>query len=638
MDALTFLDLLFGDSVSDQAQIVIWEPNGKRPTWCSSTKQAVERARKRHEEADIYFSVCLHDQKVSRAEADEAKAADPKKSGADFARGCARSAVVMGGIWIDIDVRNDHHSKVGLAQTLDQCVSGVMGLTMKPSIIVTTGGGIHAYWLFKEPWTLESNAERERAQALCEGFQKWVANTCGFAVDATYDLARVLRLPATINHKYRRVATGSMPHTPEPRYNPSDFDDFSAKPRSISKVVVTTPLNIDLEAQVPDKIGILLANDTAFSDVWHGRKKFPSPSERDMSIAARLVRYEGWEDQEICDALIANRRVHGASLDRADFRVEKLQYTIAKARKNYLDQKKAEESDEIAKEMAAQERAELLKEFLRLKQVLPEQPVSVVHAVESGVAGVQAAPEVVAITPEAQAAQQVRNPLVAQLNEALGLPVTKAVQRLIRFEGDEGSYILVVGGAQVKLGGIENLHNPDKFAMRLADGADTTPAIVTRNEWREQWLPILLGIVEHMRLGSGGSLAETMEQLVLRYTDQGIQKTTKGLLSDLPVEHNGEIYGTAEGLYKVASASLTTSTTFRSHRVLAENLRRLGSICVKMSIRKDDGKVTSRSAWKLTTGGLVTFVAGSNEHGRLTDVVKEEVKPDLDVPEGEAPF
>jgi hypothetical protein len=31
-------------------------------------------------------------------------------------------------------------------------------------------------------------------------------------------------------------------------------------------------------------------------------------------------------------------------------------------------------------------------------------------------------------------------------------------------------------------------------------------------------------------------------------------------------------------------------------------------------------------------------VAGSNEHGRLTDVVKEEVKPDLDVPEGEAPF
>jgi hypothetical protein len=265
--------------------------------------------------------------------------------------------------------------------------------------------------------------------------------------------------------------------------------------------------------------------------------------------------------------------------------------------------------------------------------VLPEQPITVVQDSDSGVEGVQAAPEVVAVTPEAQAAEQVRNPLVAQLNEALGLPITKAVQRLIRFEGDEGSYILVVGGAQVKLGGIENLHNPDKFAMRLADGADTTPAIVTRNEWREQWLPILLGIVEHMRLGSGGSLAETMEQLVLRYTDQGVQKTTKGLLSDLPVEHNGEIYGTTEGLYKLASASLSSSTTFRSHRVIAENLRRLGSICVTISIRKEDGKTTTRSAWRLTRNGLVGFASGTNDQGRLSEMPKDE-----QMPEGEVPF
>ena len=539
----------------------------------------------------------------------------------------------MAGVWVDIDIRNDHHSKVGLAQTLDQVVSGVMGLTMKPSLIVTTGGGIHAYWLFKEPWTLESNDERARAQAIVEGFQKWVANTCGFAVDATYDLARVLRLPGTINHKYRRVATGSMPHTPEPRYNPSDFDDFSAKPRSITKVVVTTPLNVDLEAHVPDKIGILLANDLAFSDVWHGRKKFPSPSERDMSIAARLVRYEGWTDQEICDALIANRRLHGGTIERADFRVDKLQYTIAKARKAYSDWLQQQENDEIAKEMAANDRAEMLKEYLRLRQVVPEQQPVVTTTVESSVEGVPAAPEVAQITPEAAAAEQVRNPLVAQLNEALGLPVTKAVQRLIRFEGDEGSYILVMGGAQVKLGGIENIHNPDKFAMRLADGADTTPAIVSRQDWRAQWLPILLGIVEHFRLGSGGSLAETLEQIVLRHIEQGVQKTTKGLLSDMPVEYAGEIYGTSEGLYKVASASLINSASFRSHRAIGEALARLGSVCVKVSIRKEDGRSTTRSAWRLTLGGVVNFADTTNPQGRLAEMPKNDAQ-DSD----EAPF
>lgn len=632
MDSLTFLDLLYPDSISEQSQLVIWEPNGKRPTWCTSSKQAADHARSVHERSDVYFSVCLHDLAISRADADEAKAADPKKAGADFARGCARSAVAMAGVWVDIDVKNDHHSKVGLAQTLDQVVSGVMGLTMKPSLIVTTGGGIHAYWLFKEPWTLESNDERARAQALVEGYQKWIASTCGFTVDATYDLARVLRLPGTVNHKYRRVATGSMPHTPEPRYNPSDFDDFSAKPRSITKVVVTTPLNIDLEAQVPDKIGILLANDLAFSDVWHGRKKFPSPSERDMSIAARLVRYDGWTDQEICDALIANRRLHGGTIERADFRVDKLNYTIAKARKAYSEWLKEQEQDEIAKEMQATERADMLKEYLRLKQVVTEQPPSVVVHIDSTVEGVEAAPEVAAITPEAAAAEQVRNPLVSQLNEALGLPVTKAVQRLIRYEGDEGSYILVMGGAQVKLGPIENLHNPDKFAMRLADGADTTPAIVSRQDWRSQWLPILLGIVEHHRLGSIGSLAEALEQLVTRYIEQGPKKTSEGLLSDWPSEYAGEIYGTTEGLYKLACRDLSNSMSFRSTRTIAEALARLGCPCAKVNIKKPDGKYTSRSAWRLTSGGVVAFVAVTNEQGRLNDVPKGDEQMAEEVP------
>ena len=623
MDSLTFLDLLYPDCISEQSQLVIWEPNGKRPTWCTSSKQAADHARSVHERSDVYFSVCLHDLAISRADADEAKAADPKKAGADFARGCARSAVAMAGVWVDIDVKNDHHSKVGLAQTLDQVVSGVMGLTMKPSLIVTTGGGIHAYWLFKEPWTLESNDERARAQALVEGYQKWIASTCGFTVDATYDLSRLLRLPGTVNHKYRRVATGSMPHTPEPRYNPSDFDDFSAKPRSITKVVVTTPLNIDLEAQVPDKIGILLANDLAFSDVWHGRKKFPSPSERDMSIAARLVRYDGWTDQEICDALIANRRLHGGTIERADFRVDKLNYTIAKARKAYSEWLKEQEQDEIAKEMQATERADMLKEYLRLKQVVTEQPPSVVVHIDSTVEGVEAAPEVAPITPEAAAAEQVRNPLVSQLNEALGLPVTKAVQRLIRYEGDEGSYILVMGGAQVKLGGIDNLHNPDKFAMRLADGADTTPAIVSRQDWRQQWLPILLGIIEHHRL-VGGGLAETLEALVVRYIEQGPHKTSAGLLADWPSEYAGEVYGTTEGLHKLACKDLGTSVTLRSPRTIAEGLARLGAVSVKVNIRKADGKYTSRTAWKLTTGGAVVFAGTANEQGRLNDVPKGE--------------
>ena len=632
MDAKTFLETLFGDAVSDSASIVIWEP-GKKPSWNSDINSAVLNAQQRHEQADVYYSVVLQDPKIAKAEAAEIKALDAKAAGPEFTRGTARSSVGMPGLWIDIDIKNDHHSKVGLAQTLNQCVDGVMGLPMKPSIIVTTGGGIHAYWLFKEVWTLENNDERSRAQALVEGFQKWVSETCQFKVDATYDLARILRLPGSINHKYRRVVNASMPLNPAPRYNPSDFDDYSAKPKSITRVVVTTPLDIDLEAKVPEKIGVLLASDIQFAEVWHGRKKFPSPSERDMSIASRLVRYEGWTDQEICDALIANRRLLTGTIERKELRVEKLQYTIAKARKSYEEYLKAQEEDEIAKEMAADARRERLAEYQRLRALVPETPITVAAPAEEAVAGVQPAPAVPEVTPEAVAAEEVRAPLMVDLNAALGLDATKAIQRLIRYEGDEGSYILVMGGAQVKIGGIENLHNPDKFAMRLADGADRTPAIVTRQDWREQYLPILLGIVEHCRLGTGASLSATIEYIVARYIDQGINASTAGLLMDMPSWHDGEVWGTTEGLYRVAGTHARGSSALKSSRAIAEALARLGGHSAKIQIKNSAGKWTSRTAWRLTQDGQLVFVEGGDIAGRLVQPPKVVV-PDF-LPEGE---
>lgn len=66
-----------------------------------------------------------------------------------------------------------------------------------PSVVVDSGGGYHCYWLFNQPWTLESEAEREQAAALQA---RWVAFVGGDP--ASKDLARVLRVPGTLNRKY----------------------------------------------------------------------------------------------------------------------------------------------------------------------------------------------------------------------------------------------------------------------------------------------------------------------------------------------------------------------------------------------------------------------------------------------------
>jgi putative DNA primase/helicase len=45
---------------------------------------------------------------------------------------------------------------------------------LPPSIIVPTGHGLHAYWLFREPFVIETVAERDALKSLSRRFQQMV--------------------------------------------------------------------------------------------------------------------------------------------------------------------------------------------------------------------------------------------------------------------------------------------------------------------------------------------------------------------------------------------------------------------------------------------------------------------------------
>jgi P4 family phage/plasmid primase-like protien len=71
------------------------------------------------------------------------------------------------------------------------------GLALPPSVIVDSGGGYHCYWLLPEPFIFAGQFDRERARAAQSA---WVAHAGGDK--SSKDLARVLRLPGTMNYKY----------------------------------------------------------------------------------------------------------------------------------------------------------------------------------------------------------------------------------------------------------------------------------------------------------------------------------------------------------------------------------------------------------------------------------------------------
>jgi len=80
--------------------------------------------------------------------------------------------------------------------SLDATLAHVLDLPVPSSIIVASGGGYHCYWLLDEPFVLDD----ETRQRAVDVQRDWVTFVCGDK--AAKDIARVLRVPGTLNYKY----------------------------------------------------------------------------------------------------------------------------------------------------------------------------------------------------------------------------------------------------------------------------------------------------------------------------------------------------------------------------------------------------------------------------------------------------
>lgn len=174
--------------------------------------QAIEYCAAKASAFDVYAAVGLQQQQP------------PGKS-----RGAESSVSVLPGFWADIDIGGAAHKSKNLPPAEQDARSLIESLGLEPSIIVRSGFGLQVYWLFREPYRIESDDERRRLKSLSARFQMNLrsrANARGWTLDSTADLCRVLRIPGTFN---RKVAGDIRPVTAEcadRSYNLDDFEDL----------------------------------------------------------------------------------------------------------------------------------------------------------------------------------------------------------------------------------------------------------------------------------------------------------------------------------------------------------------------------------------------------------------------------
>ncbi len=144
-------------------------------------------------------------------------------------RGSEKDILCIGALYADIDVKGDAHAEKSLPETTSEAASFLNNLDIKPSIIVNSGNGIHGYWLLKEPFNIETNQDRSYIVSIFKGFGRYIsleAKKRGWRIDNVYDLARILRVPGTINHKLKDGAMCKVIESNLKRYSLDKFSQY----------------------------------------------------------------------------------------------------------------------------------------------------------------------------------------------------------------------------------------------------------------------------------------------------------------------------------------------------------------------------------------------------------------------------
>lgn len=444
--ALGFLRALYQEDVPKGTFLLVWELKRKLSRWFQSIDEAAQYALSVGN--DIYVGCALSDQ-----------------SRGPHQRCPAEQSAGIAALWVDIDWADPVHKKAdSLPPNKDAAIEIAIACPLLPSIIVDSGHGLQAWWLLSDPWLFKNDSEREEAASLVHGWQRTVQRAAaakGYTMDSVFDLARVMRIPGSMNAKSSPavpVTVHSLDETK--RYSPYDLSQYitnepvlvgtSGKTGAPKSKLPKGSIVVSPDAQPPlDKLELLMENDERFKATYERKRKDfkdQSPSAYDMSLA-NTASASGWTDQEIVNLLIYARKKNKEDLK---LREDYYERTVSSARALMQKENAAKDIDALASTGRQSNVVQL--SSVRRKKAL----------------------------------------------DSLGVLFGFRVDRLVKMVADDPMYKIVTEQGEITLGSIDSITSQTKFRNRIAAA---TNVLIQRREVWDNIAQVILDACEEVSIG-----------------------------------------------------------------------------------------------------------------------------------------
>jgi len=255
---IRFLEALFPEWPAGVfAEVRAFKDGKVKRRWVRSATELVDIANQLKATHDVYYGVC------------------PRRG----CKGKKAAVAYVAALWGDLDMPL-HETRRILAD-----------FPLPPSGIVSSGYGVHVYWLLREVYSIDEPDDITYVEARTRGLARRLG------ADDAWDLARILRVPGTVNHKKGQTQPVEIVEfDPERRYNVSDFDEWAAGVESTVSVEFSGDRADAEEAlQEAQKKGL---SGTILRLITKGHTQGADRSREDFSVICRLVE-TGLSDDEI---------------------------------------------------------------------------------------------------------------------------------------------------------------------------------------------------------------------------------------------------------------------------------------------------------------------------------------------------
>jgi hypothetical protein len=540
-EAAGFLTDLFGDAPSPDARIALWTKPTKRTDYLGSASEAQRFEGK----PDVYVHAALAGKGAPRAK-----------------RPHARHAAGIPGVWADIDVAGGPDDPPGklLAPDADAALE-VANAILTPTIVVHSGYGAQAWWLLEEPWIFTGEDERGQAGRMTQGWQRLLRNKAldqGFGIDHTHDLARLMRLPGTLNDKGPEGTTAPVRVLEDdgPRYPMEEIAAHAMVAAPPQKPA--TSVQISPERRFPvQKFEALKANHETFYATWeHTRReretKGWSFSEWDLSLASIAVN-AGWTDDEVAELIAEHRRKHNGPDDTKASRVDYLERTIARARQNARNEERQEHQEAAIDEMAQ----------------MAESP--------NGVA-------------DPSRAISLFNEIIGSSRE--GAPVIKEIVQY-GTEPDDARFVFVLAdGKEINVGPYSNLRQTRRLDERIAPA---TGFVMNPIKEDQRWISALTALLRIAQVRE--EVEDKTKDWVKRYTDDRLGASRQEAAREgEPFEEEGGVFVKSGPLARYVKMVMRERI---AQADLAPLLRRAGFEQRTIHYDTKDGNRSTASYWRI---------------------------------------